>query len=63
MDIGFTEHSGCPVIQGEKWITTVWMREGVDAEHTWAMYDPSGEPEPLVARKAYEEIEMEVSAF
>jgi hypothetical protein len=29
MDEGYTEHSGCPVIKGEKWITTVWMREGV----------------------------------
>jgi hypothetical protein len=28
-DEGYTEHSGCPVIEGEKWITTVWMREGV----------------------------------
>ena len=23
MDDGFTEHSGCPVIDGEKWISTV----------------------------------------
>ena len=21
---GYTEHSGCPVLKGEKWITTVW---------------------------------------
>jgi len=28
MDPGFTEHSGCPVLEGEKWITTAWMREG-----------------------------------
>ncbi|KAJ1397439.1 hypothetical protein B484DRAFT_301685, partial [Ochromonadaceae sp. CCMP2298] len=27
MDDGYTEHSGCPVTQGEKWITTVWMRD------------------------------------
>jgi prolyl 4-hydroxylase len=27
MDDGYTEHSGCPVIKGEKWITTVWMRD------------------------------------
>lgn len=45
MDIGFTEHSGCPVLKGEKWITTLWMRDGVDAEHTWEHYDPSGEPD------------------
>ena len=32
MDPGFTEHSGCPVLDGEKWIATVWMREGVSLE-------------------------------
>jgi hypothetical protein len=29
MDEGYTEHSGCPVLEGEKWITTMWMREGI----------------------------------
>ena len=29
MDDGYTEHSGCPVLEGEKWITVVWMRDGV----------------------------------
>ena len=28
MDEGFTEHQGCPVISGEKMISTMWMREG-----------------------------------
>jgi hypothetical protein len=42
MDDGFTEHSGCPVLRGEKWITTVWMREGVTEEESWEKYDPSG---------------------
>eukprot|EP01038_Epipyxis_sp_PR26KG_P006718 gene6718-9211_t len=42
MDDGYTEHSGCPVIQGEKWVITMWMREGVDNEHPWSKYDPSG---------------------
>ncbi len=42
MDEGYTEHSGCPVTKGEKWITTFWMREGVSEEHNWTMYDPSG---------------------
>lgn len=42
MDTGFTEHSGCPVLQGEKIITTFWMREGVTAEENWMLYDPSG---------------------
>lgn len=42
MDEGFTEHSGCPVIEGEKWITTMWMREGVTASEPWTLFDPSG---------------------
>lgn len=42
MDTGYTEHSGCPVVQGEKWITTAWMRLGVDKRHAWSRYDPSG---------------------
>mmetsp|Transcript_932 Transcript_932/g.1250 ORF Transcript_932/g.1250 Transcript_932/m.1250 type:complete len:429 (-) Transcript_932:552-1838(-) len=42
MDDGYTEHSGCPVLEGEKWITTVWMRDGVDDAHPWTSYDPNG---------------------
>jgi hypothetical protein len=42
MDNGFTEHSGCPVVEGEKWITTVWMRDGVSKEHPASRYEPSG---------------------
>jgi hypothetical protein len=42
MDIGFTEHSGCPVLRGEKLITTFWMREGVTADADWTQFDPSG---------------------
>jgi hypothetical protein len=42
MDDGYTEHTGCPVLEGEKWITTMWMREGVTAEENWTIYDPSG---------------------
>ena len=37
-----TEHSGCPVTEGEKWITTFWMRNGVTAEEPWTIFDPSG---------------------
>ena len=44
MEDGFTEHSGCPVLEGEKWITTVWMREGVTSANPWTIYDPSGVP-------------------
>lgn len=42
MDTGYTEHSGCPVVEGEKWIATVWMREGVSKDNPWYKYDPSG---------------------
>lgn len=43
MEEGFTKHSGCPVIEGEKWIGTVWMREGVSAEEPETLFDPSGQ--------------------
>lgn len=42
MDEGYTEHSGCPVLEGEKFITTIWMREGVTEDDPWTSYDPSG---------------------
>ena len=42
MDDGYTEHSGCPVLRGEKWITTAWMREGVSQTDPWQAYDPNG---------------------
>ena len=44
MDTGFTEHSGCPVIEGEKWVTTAWLRQGVSYHDPWNDYDPSGIP-------------------
>jgi 2OG-Fe(II) oxygenase superfamily len=42
MDDGLTKHSGCPVIVGEKWITTAWMREGVSLESPEVLFDPVG---------------------
>lgn len=27
---------------GEKWISTVWMREGVDEVNDWTKFDPNG---------------------
>ena len=42
MDDGYTEHSGCPVLEGEKFIITFWMRQGVSNEKPSDLYDPSG---------------------
>ena len=39
MDTGFTEHSGCPVIEGEKKIVTQWVRYGVDKENPWYSFN------------------------
>ena len=44
MDPGYTEHSGCPVIEGEKWITTFWMRDGVSKDKPHDQFDPYGIP-------------------
>mmetsp|Transcript_3274 Transcript_3274/g.6831 ORF Transcript_3274/g.6831 Transcript_3274/m.6831 type:complete len:486 (-) Transcript_3274:225-1682(-) len=42
MDDGFTEHSGCPVIEGEKKIVTQWVRLGVDNENPWDSFNTLG---------------------
>lgn len=42
MDNGFTEHSGCPVVEGEKKIVTQWIRYGVDDENPWTSYNTLG---------------------
>jgi hypothetical protein len=39
MDTGFTEHSGCPVLVGEKKIVTQWVRLGVDDENPWNSFN------------------------
>ena len=39
MDSGFTEHSGCPVVEGEKKIVTQWVRLGVDDENPWDSFN------------------------
>jgi hypothetical protein len=41
-DGGYTEHSGCPVLEGEKWVITFWMRDGVSRAEPWDIFDPSG---------------------
>lgn len=42
MDNSFTEHSGCPVIEGEKKIVTQWVRYGVDEENPWDSFNTLG---------------------
>ena len=42
MDEGFTEHSGCRVVDGEKWIATVWMRDGVSHNRSGDSLHPDG---------------------
>ena len=38
MDNGLTEHTGCPLRRGRKWIATMWYREGMTAEKGWEAY-------------------------
>lgn len=40
--VGFTEHSGCPVFEGEKKIVTQWIRLGVDEENPWDSFNTLG---------------------
>lgn len=61
MDPGFTEHSGCPVIEGEKWVTTAWLRQGVSYYDPWNDYDPSGIP-IFYGNNDNKKTEIEVSA-
>ena len=42
MDNGHTEHTGCPLHEGKKWIATMWYREGVTAEKDWAYWSHRG---------------------
>lgn len=42
MDTGFTEHSGCPVVEGEKKIVTQWIRLGVDKQNPWNSFNTLG---------------------
>lgn len=44
MDDGYSEHTACPVVEGEKWITVFWMRVGVTEQRPWTTFDPSGVP-------------------
>lgn len=41
-DNGFTQHSGCPVYEGEKKIITQWVRYGVDKKTPHGAYNTLG---------------------
>lgn len=41
-DDRFTEHSGCPVYEGDKKIVTQWIRLGVDKENPWTSFNTLG---------------------
>ena len=38
MDAGMTEHSGCPLREGKKWVATMWFREGMTKQKGWDQY-------------------------
>lgn len=42
MDNGWTEHTGCPLREGRKWIATMWYREGVTKDKDWAYWSQRG---------------------
>jgi prolyl 4-hydroxylase len=42
MDVELTEHSGCPVKSGVKWVVTQWLRSGVGKGESWSKFDPIG---------------------
>jgi len=44
MEDWHTEHSGCPLRNGSKWVITQWLRDGVSKERPHSRFDPSGGP-------------------
>ena len=58
-DYESTEHSGCAVEEGEKWIATAWLREGVSKDDNYEKYDPTGIP---LSQDAEEEIVPQLRA-
>lgn len=43
MDSGYTKHSGCPLVEGNKWIATQWIRGDVSAAAPWYWFSPTGD--------------------
>ena len=45
MDGGLTRHAGCEVKSGEKWVLTLFLRDGVDDYwRQWWAFDTYGRP-------------------
>jgi hypothetical protein len=42
MDEGFTQHSACPVFEGEKKVVVQWVRYGVDDVNTSDSFNSLG---------------------
>lgn len=43
MDMGWTKHSSCPVVEGTKWVAVQWIRHGVTEEDPWFHFTPTGD--------------------
>ena len=55
MDTGFTEHSGCPVFEGQKKIVTQWIRLGVDDDNPWDSFNTLGIKKSELEEYEYDE--------
>ena len=62
MDDGFTEHSGCPVVEGEKKIVTQWVWLGVNEENPWSSLNTLGVRVLGIRMQRINEIDVEMCA-
>ena len=61
MDSQFTEHSGCPVITGQKKIVTMWLRKDVTDEVPWTSYNTLGVSKTAVSNMQKEEAKRKIA--
>ena len=40
VDNGASEHAGCPVLEGDKWVATIWKRQNVTKEKSYRRFIP-----------------------
>jgi len=43
VDMGWTKHSSCPVLEGTKWVAVQWIRHGVSKNDPWHHFTPTGD--------------------